>query len=314
MHPQNCAARAARISLDAGARAIQGGGVATLQTTLGFGYSSCPNDTFAFHALAHGLVRVPGVNFSIYLDDIEALNRRALGESSAPRLPISKVSAGLSSYLLDDYAVLRAGAALGRGVGPLVVARADRGLGSLGDLAGKHVAVPGLRTTAYLLLSLFAPAGLRVTPMRFDKIMARVAEGEFDAGLIIHESRFTYPEYGLVQVSDVGALWEEKTELPLPLGVVVARRDLGAPLLRALERGIADSVRYAFAHPEESKPYIREHAQELSDQVCQQHIELYVNQHSIDLGQQGITAFETLLQRGAEVGILPTARTSPWVD
>ncbi len=267
-----------------------------------------------FHALAHGLVRVPGVNFSVYMDDIEALNRRALGESSAPRLPISKVSAGLSSYLLDEYVVLRAGAALGRGVGPLVVARADRDFHSLADLAGKHVAVPGLRTTAYLLLSLFAPAGLRITPMRFDRIMARVAEGEFDAGLIIHESRFTYADHGLVQVSDVGALWEAQTELPLPLGVVIARRELGAPLLRELERGIADSVRYAFAHPDESKPYIRQHAQELSEHVCQQHIDLYVNQHSIDLGQQGITAIETLLQRGAEVGMLPTARTRPWLD
>jgi 1,4-dihydroxy-6-naphthoate synthase len=282
--------------------------------TLGLGYSSCPNDTFAFHALAHGLVRVPGANFSVYMDDIEALNRRALGELSAPRLPVTKVSASLSSFLLDEYVVLRAGAALGRGVGPLVVARPDRGFGSLADLAGKHIAVPGLRTTAYLLLNLFAPAGLRITPVRFDKIMPGVAEGEFDAGLIIHESRFTYPEHGLVQVADVGALWETETELPLPLGVIVARRDLGLPLLRELERGIADSVRYAFAHPEESRPYIREHAQELSEQVCQQHIELYVNQHSIELGQQGITAVERLLSRGAEVGILPTPRKSPWLD
>jgi 1,4-dihydroxy-6-naphthoate synthase len=267
-----------------------------------------------FHALAHGLVRVPGANFSTYMDDIEALNRRALGESSAPRLPISKVSASLSAYLLDEYVVLRSGAALGRGVGPLVVARPDRGFKSLADLEGKHIAIPGLRTTAYLLLSLFAPAQVRVTPVRFDRVMPRVAEGEFDAGLIIHESRFTYAEHGLSQVSDVGALWETQTELPLPLGVIVARRELGTPFLRELERGLADSVRYAFAHPDESRPYVRQHAQELSDQVCQQHIDLYVNQHSLDLGQQGITAVETLLARGAEVGMLPTTRMSPWLD
>jgi len=288
--------------------------VATLQPTLGLGYSSCPNDTFMFHALAHGLVRVPGANFSVYMDDIEALNRRALGESSAPRLPVSKVSASLSSFVLDEYVVLRAGAALGRGVGPLVVAKPDSGFTSLADLAGKHVAVPGMRTTAYLLLNLFAPPGLRVTQVRFDKIMPRVAEGEFDAGLIIHESRFTYPDHGLVQVADVGALWETEMELPLPLGLIVARRDLATPLLREIERGIADSVRYAFAHPEESRPYIREHAQEMSESVCQQHIELYVNQHSIDLGQHGITAVETLLSRGAAVGILPPMRKSPWLD
>jgi 1,4-dihydroxy-6-naphthoate synthase len=288
--------------------------VAISLPSLGLGYSSCPNDTFMFHALVNGLVKVPGVNFSVYMDDIEALNRRALGESSAPRLPISKVSASLAGYLLDDYVVLRAGSALGRGVGPLVVSRPDRGIQSLADLAGKHVAVPGLRTTAYLLLNLFAPAGLRITQVRFDKIMARVAEGEFDAGLVIHESRFTYREHGLGLLADLGTLWEQQTELPLPLGVIVARRDLGAPLLRELERGIADSVRYAFAHPEESRGYIREHAQEMSEQVCQQHIELYVNQHSVELGQQGVTAFETLLARGQDVGILPPTRKSPWLD
>lgn len=266
-----------------------------------------------FHALTHDIVRVPSASFSVYMDDIEALNRRALGESSAPRLPISKVSASLASFLLDDYAVLRSGAALGRGVGPLVVAKPERGFTSLADLAGKHVAVPGLRTTAYLLLSLFAPPDVRITPLRFDRIMPRVAEGEFDAGLIIHESRFTYAQHGLAQVADVGALWEAETELPLPLGVIVARRDLGATLLREIERGIGDSVRYAFAHPEESRPYVREHAQELSEEVCQQHIELYVNSFSLELGAQGEMAIETLFRRGAEVGILPLARRSPWL-
>lgn len=267
-----------------------------------------------FHALTHGLVRVPGASFAVYMDDIEGLNRRALGESSAPRLPISKVSASLSAFLLDEYVILRAGAALGRGCGPLVVARPDKGLTSLADLAGKHIAVPGLRTTAYLLLNLFAPPGLRITPVRFDRIMPAVADGEFDAGLIIHESRFTYPDHGLSMVSDIGALWEADTELPLPLGVIVARRELGLPLLRELERGIADSVRYAFAHPDESKPYIREHAQEMDESVCKQHIELYVNQHSLELGAQGVTAIETLLRRGAEVGILPATRKSPWLE
>lgn len=266
-----------------------------------------------FHALTHDVVRVPSVGFSVFMDDIEALNRRALGESSAPRLPISKVSAALSAFLLDDYVILRTGAALGRGVGPLIVAKPERGFASLADLAGKHVAVPGLRTTAYLLLSLFAPPDLRITPVRFDRIMPRVAEGEFDAGLIIHESRFTYPQHGLAQMSDLGALWEAQTELPLPLGVIVARRDLGTPLLHEIERAIGDSIRYAFANPEDSRAYVREHAQELSEDVCQQHIALYVNQFSLELGAQGITAVETLLRRGAEVGVLPALRRSPWL-
>jgi 1,4-dihydroxy-6-naphthoate synthase len=265
-----------------------------------------------FHALVHGQVRVPHVTFNVYMDDIEALNRRALGEASAPSLPVTKISASALAFVADDYAVLRAGAALGRGVGPLVVAHPERGPRSLSELAGKHIAVPGLRTTAYLLLSLFAPQGVRVSAMRFDQIMPRVAAGEFDAGLIIHESRFTYEREGLVAIADVGALWESATELPLPLGVIVAKRDLGQATLLELERGIADSVRYAQANPEESRAYVRAHAQEMDEEVCARHIALYVNQYSIEMGDQGAQAIETLLARGAEVGLLPPVRRSIW--
>jgi 1,4-dihydroxy-6-naphthoate synthase len=265
-----------------------------------------------FHALVHGQVRIPHVSLDVHMDDIEALNRRALGESSAPSLPISKISASALAFVADDYVALRAGAALGRGVGPLVVAKPESGFHSLDDLAGKHIAVPGLRTTAYLLLSLFAPKGLRITTLRFDQIMPRVVAGDFDAGLIIHESRFTYPDHGLMCLADVGTLWETATELPLPLGVIVAKRELGAPLLREIELGIADSVRYAFAHSDESRDYIRGHAQELSAEVCAKHIGLYVNPHSIEMGDQGERAVETLLARGAEVGVLPPLRRSVW--
>jgi 1,4-dihydroxy-6-naphthoate synthase len=261
-----------------------------------------------FHALVHGLVTVPGTAFSVYMDDIEALNRRALGESSAPRLAVSKISASTVPFVNDDYVVLRTGAALGRGVGPLVVCREDAPFTSLADLAGKRIAVPGMRTTAYLLLSLFAPDTVQVTPMRFEQVMPRVAAGEFDAGLIIHESRFTYPSHGLRALADVGTLWEGSTELPLPLGVIVARRDLGNELLSQLEGALRDSVRHAFAQPEDSKAYIREHAQELSEEVCAQHIGLYVNQHSVELGDQGALALETLLRRGEAVGLLPRLR------
>lgn len=267
-----------------------------------------------FHALVHGLVSVPGTQFSVQMADIEALNRRALGEASAPRLPVTKMSASALSFVADDYVVLRSGAALGRGVGPLVVARPEQGFKSLADLSGKHIAVPGLRTTAYLLLSLFAPADLRVTQLRFEQIMPRVASGEFDAGLIIHESRFTYQNHGLVSLADVGSLWERETELPLPLGVIAAKRDLGAACIKEIEAALADSVRYAFAHPEESKSYIRAHSQELSEDVCKQHIELYVNSFSADIGDQGKRALEVLLTRGAEVGLLPRLKRSPWLE
>ncbi len=246
--------------------------------------------------------------------DIEALNYRALGETSAPRLPVTKLSASALSFVADDYAVLRAGAALGRGVGPLVVARPDRGFTSLADLQGKHIAVPGLRTTAYLLLSLFAPSDVRITALRFDRIMPALAAGEFDAGLIIHESRFTYADHGLVALADVGSLWEKETELPLPLGLIAARRELGVPLLREIEKAVSDSVRHAFAHPEASSAYVREHAQELSEEVCRQHIGLYVNQQSVDIGEQGRRAVELLLQRGIDVGLLPRLKRSPWIE
>lgn len=281
--------------------------------TLGLGFSPCPNDTFMFHALVHGRVPVEGAQFQVHMDDIEALNRRALGEASAPRLPITKVSASALSFLAKDYAVLRAGAALGRGVGPLVVARPDRGFSSLADLRGKRVAVPGLRTTAYLLLSLFAPSDVAIEVVRFDLIMPRVAAGEFDAGLIIHESRFTYPDHGLACLADVGELWEKDTGLPLPLGLIVAKRDLGPELVGRIERGISASVKYAYDHPEESKPYIRAHSQELSDEVCRKHIELYVNERSIDIGDEGRLAVDTLLARGAAVGLLPRLSGSPWL-
>jgi 1,4-dihydroxy-6-naphthoate synthase len=266
-----------------------------------------------FHALVHDLVRVPDVRFDVQMDDIEGLNRRALGESSAPRLAVSKVSASTLAYLLDDYAVLGAGAALGRGVGPLVVTRPERGLSSLASLSGKRVGVPGLRTTAYLLLSLFAPPDLDIVPMRFEQIMPRVAAGELDAGLIIHESRFTYGDHGLVALADVGELWENDTGLPLPLGLIVARRELGPARALELEQALAESVRYARAHPVESQEYIRAHAQELDPEVCRQHIALYVNEQSIELGDEGRRAVETLLARGADSGMLPRARQRPFI-
>ncbi len=299
--------------LDAQARPIQPNLVALPLRDIGLGFSPCPNDTFMFHALLHGRVTVENTQFQAHMDEIERLNRRALGQASSPRLPVTKVSASALALLADDYTVLRAGAALGRGVGPLVVVKPERGLKSLADLAGKKVAVPGLRTTAYLLLSLFAPHNLDISVVRFDQIMPRVAAGEFDAGLIIHESRFTFGEHGLVSLADVGDLWEKDTGLPLPLGLIVAKRDLGPDLVARIERGIADSVRYAYDHPDESKPFVREYAQELSDEVCRKHIELYVNERSIEIGDEGRRAVETLLSRGAAVGLLPRLTRSLWL-
>jgi 1,4-dihydroxy-6-naphthoate synthase len=283
---------------------------------LALGFSSCPNDTFMFHALVHGLVEVPGLRFAPVIEDIEALNLRAF--DPARRLPITKLSAAALARLTDHYTVLDAGAALGRGCGPLVVRRGDRvELRALADLQGKRVAIPGEHTTAYLLLrsaiDRLAVEQLAIEPvtLRFDRIMPAVERGEVDAGLIIHESRFTYPQHGLVELADLGAIWEQQTGQAIPLGMIAAARELGEATIAAIEQGLRRSVELAFAQPERSRAWIRELAQELDDAVCERHIALYVNAHSITLGEQGRAAIDELLRRGRASGLLP-ACASPW--
>jgi 5,8-dihydroxy-2-naphthoate synthase len=256
---------------------------------LTFGFSPCPNDTFAFHALVHGLVDAPFRAKPVLLD-IEELNRRA----HEGELDLTKLSFGAIPAVGDAYTMLRSGAALGRGVGPLVVARAPA---TLADAATGRIAIPGRETTAFLLLRLLASELGDVVELRYDEILGAVAHGDVDAGLIIHESRFTYHEHGLVQVADLGELWEEQSGLPIPLAAICARSDLDDELRDAAERAIRESVEYAFAHPDASREYVRAHSQELSDEVCDQHIALYVNEFSVDLGDEGLAAIEALTAR-----------------
>jgi 1,4-dihydroxy-6-naphthoate synthase len=273
------------------------------------GFSSCPNDTFMFHALVSGAVRIDdigptgpegGVELDVVMEDIEALNRRAAAPNGG-RLGVTKLSVSAFGRAADRYAILGAGAALGRGCGPLVVHRRDGG--QLGDLAGARVAIPGVQTTAWLLLRMFGPEVVPV-PMRFDEVMPAVAAGDVEAGLVIHESRFTYPDHGLVALADLGELWEADTGGPLPLGVIAIDREL-LPLAPAIEDGIRRSVQAAWADPDASRGYVRAHAQELSEDVCARHIALYVNAWSADLGPDGRTAIETMLARGRDLGLLP---------
>jgi 1,4-dihydroxy-6-naphthoate synthase len=255
--------------------------------TLRFGFSPCPNDTFAFHALVHGLVEAPFQVEPVLLD-IEELNRRAhTGE-----LELTKLSFGAFAGVRDRYRLLRSGAALGFGCGPLVVAREPLGLE---ELAGGPIAVPGLQTTAFLLLRRYAPALGELVELRYDRILGAVERGEVRTGLIIHESRFTYAEHGLVCVCDLGELWERETGLPVPLAGIFARSDLDTETCAAAERAIRASVEYAFAHSEASSDYVRANAQELSEQVRRAHIDLYVNELSLDLGEQGMRALESFL-------------------
>jgi 1,4-dihydroxy-6-naphthoate synthase len=258
---------------------------------LSFGFTPCPNDAFAFHALVHGLVPSP-FEVEAVLCDIEELNRRA----AAGDLQLTKLSFGAAAAAGDRYRLLRSGAALGRGVGPLVVAREA---GSLEEAASWHIAVPGRETTAFLLLRLAAPALGDVVELRYDRILAAVVAGEVDAGLIIHESRFTYRGHGLVAVADLGEWGEGETGLPVPLGGIFARADLESDLVDEAEAAIRASVEYAFEHPAASRDYVRSLAQELSDEVCAAHIALYVNAHSIDIGDEGLAAIDRLIGRAA---------------
>lgn len=265
---------------------------------LRLGYSPCPNDTFMFHALVHGLVPdAPAVE--VVMDDIEGLNRRVL-EPAGDALAVSKLSVSAWARVRERYTVLDAGAALGRGCGPLVVGRTRA---ALSDLAGKEVAVPGLGTTAYALLRMFGPQHEPV-PMRFDDVMPAVARGEADAGLIIHESRFTYREHGLVKLADLGEVWEADTGLPLPLGVIAAQRSLDERVRERFEAALSASVRHAWANPEASRTYVREHAQEMAREVCEQHIGLYVNAFSAELGDEGRAAIDTFVRLGNAAGAL----------
>ena len=267
---------------------------------LSLGYSPCPNDTFIFHALVHGLAGELGLELAEpVLADVESLNEWAL----AGRLDVTKISCHALGHVLDRYRLLRAGAALGRGCGPLLVATA--GSRNLEELAGQPIAIPGRLTTAALLMRLFAPACTNLVPMRFDLIMPAVVSGRVAAGVIIHESRFTYREYGLNCLRDLGSWWEEESGKPIPLGCIVARRDLGEERLALIERGIEESVHRAFAAPERSRDYTREHARELDERVIAEHIGLYVNDFSIDLGEEGRRAIDFLLERGRQLGIFP---------
>ncbi len=239
----------------------------------------------------HGLVPAPFEVEPVLLD-IEELNRRA----ASAELELTKLSFGAVAAAGDRYRLLRSGAALGRGVGPLVVARE---VASLEDAAAGRVAVPGRETTAFLLLRLAAPALGDVVELRYDRILDAVVSGEVDAGLIIHESRFTYAEHGLVSVADLGEWWEGETGLPVPLAGIFARNDLEPEVADAAEAAIRASVEYAFANPEASLDYVRSLSQEMSDEVCAAHIALYVNEHSVDIGEEGLTAIDRLLGRAA---------------
>ncbi|MFF5368043.1 1,4-dihydroxy-6-naphthoate synthase [Streptomyces sp. NPDC013187] len=263
-------------------------------------YSPCPNDTFVFDALAHD--RVPGAPaLDVTFADIDVTN----GMAERGEFDVLKVSYAVLPYVLDDYALLPCGGALGRGCGPLVLTR-EAGV----DLAGRTVAVPSEKSTAYLLFRLWAADTLdggvgEIVVMPFHEIMPAVRDGKVDAGLVIHEARFTYRTYGLHKLADMGEHWEHTTGLPIPLGAIIAKRSLGEQKLRLLADSIRTSVRAAWDDPEVSRPYVMEHAQEMDPSVADQHIGLYVNEFTAELGEDGYAAVRGLLTRAAAEGLVP---------
>ncbi|WP_180303444.1 1,4-dihydroxy-6-naphthoate synthase [Streptomyces sp. JV178] len=279
--------------------------------TVRIAYSPCPNDTFVFDAWAHG--RIPGAPaLDVTFADIDITNGMA---ERGDDLDVLKVSYAVLPYVLDEYALLPCGGALGRGCGPLVLTR-EPGTGGTshafgsGGVTGRTVAVPSERSTAYLLFRLWAadtlPGGVgEIVVMPFHEIMPAVRDGKVDAGLVIHEARFTYRNYGLHKLADMGEHWEATTGLPIPLGAIIAKRSLGEETLRGLANTVRASVHAAWDAPEASRPYVLEHAQEMDPAVADQHIGLYVNEFTADLGEDGYAAIRGLLTRAAAEGLVP---------
>ena len=268
-----------------------------MSTQLSLAYSTCPNDTFAFYGLANGHVMCPDISFQISLADVETLNQAARNRV----YDITKLSFAAMGNLRSNYWLLKSGAALGRGCGPLIVARPGCDIASLSDSA---IAVPGMDTTACLLTGLYLGKPPKAFAMTFDRIMPEVAGGSFDYGVIIHEGRFTYPEYGLVSILDLGLWWEQKTGLPVPLGCIAAAKNIELDVVKKVQKAISDSIAFAFAYPDQTASYVRHHAQEMVPDVIRQHIELYVNEFSLNIGAEGIRAVETLFSMAQDSGLI----------
>jgi 1,4-dihydroxy-6-naphthoate synthase len=272
---------------------------------ISLGFSPCPNDTFIFYALTHKKLKTD-VEFSEILRDVETLNWMAFNKE----LDVTKASFHAFGFLREDYCLLHSGSALGSGCGPLIVAKKKI---QYAELSRKSIAIPGKMTTAYMLLQLFNPEIKKIVEMPFDRIMNAVSLGTVDAGLIIHESRFTYPSYNLVKLADLGEWWEKETGLQIPLGGIFAKRKLGAAAIRKIDSLIKKSIEYAYRNPEEAREYIKSNAQELDDDVIDQHIGLYVNDYTLEIGD-GIAAVEKLLKTAEELHLIPHSDKPVFID
>ncbi|MFA6278032.1 MAG: 1,4-dihydroxy-6-naphthoate synthase [Pedobacter sp.] len=284
-----------------------------MKLTLGF--SPCPNDTFIFDALIHGKIDTEGLTFDVSFDDVETLNQKAMhGE-----LDITKLSFHAFAYVVEKYALLNAGSALGFGVGPLLICKKEKAeeieakLKSVQDNDSLKVGIPGKYTTANFLLGIAYPQLLNKKEMVFSEIENALLNEEIDLGLIIHENRFTYQDKGLHKIVDLGSYWEQLTGCAIPLGGIVINRKLSLKIQQKVNRLIRKSVEYAFANPKSGIEFIRQHAQEMDEGVMYKHIKLYVNKYSIDLGEEGKKAIDTLFEKAVKNEVIPAFKQNLYV-
>jgi len=272
---------------------------------LTLGFSPCPNDTFIFDALVNGKIDTKGIRFDYVMEDVETLNEWAFQQ----RLDITKLSFNTFIHCTDQYSLLDSGSALGRGVGPLLITRNgacfDDEVQLSNYLKTAKIAIPGINTTANLLLSLAFPEAVHKTEVLFSEIEDKVLSNVFDCGLVIHESRFTYQQKGLHLLRDMGAWWESTTGSAIPLGGICLRKDIDRDLAQLIQELIRESIAYSWKQYPDLSSFIKEHAQEMDETVMRKHIELYVNAYTTSLGSAGKQAIDTLFEQVARVGIIP---------
>ncbi len=276
-----------------------------MKLTLGF--SPCPNDTFIFDALIHHKIDIEGLDFEVYLGDVEDLNNKAFNSE----LDITKISYHAFGFLTENYILLDSGSALGKGCGPLLVKRSNVEALNVQD---SKIAIPGKYTTANFLLSIAHPEAKNIVEMLFSDIENAVINGEVDAGLIIHENRFTYQDNGLEKIIDLGEYWENTTGALIPLGGIVIKRNLPNNIILKFNKILRKSIEYAFENPESPINYMKQHSQDMDEKVMMQHVELYVNKYSIDLGSEGKKSISQMFNLAQEKGIIPKIEKNIFID
>ena len=274
---------------------------------LTLGFSPCPNDTFIFDAMIHHKIDTEGLSFESFITDVEDLNQRAFRKE----LDITKISFHSYIYLVSDYILLNSGSALGKNCGPLLISKNKY---STSDLANLKIAIPGKNTTANLLMMIAFPGITNKEEMLFSEIENAVLDGRADAGLVIHESRFTYEKKGLLKIIDLGEYWETLTHAPIPLGGIIAKRNLGDESLRKIDRILKRRVQFAFDHPQSGYNFVKENAQEMDDEVIRKHIDLYVTKYTIDIGNDGKNAVRKLFEKVKEIGLIQEIKKNIFVE